>query len=204
LVDFDRERHQYRRFGVIVPHVTAIIAAIAFSRRFVDEETRQRSLARGTSVHWMTQLEDQHALDYRRVPKGLRPYRKAWLAWKRASGFVPLWIERQFACSYGFAGTLDRFGKFSSGSTFRSGSLGVVDIKTGPIPEFTRLQLAAYCLAVDERFAIARTIRRVAVHLKANGTYNVREWLRSSWDQDIAEFLQAVKDGRENGARAQR
>jgi hypothetical protein len=197
-VDFNPERHEYRHNGVVMPSVTQIMAASGKCHwEYIDEELRLRSAQRGTSVHWMTQLEDEGALNYRTLPHGLRPYRKAWLAWKHMSGFIPLWIERRFVLpQYGFAGTVDRVGTFPAASSFRSGTRAVVDIKTGPIPEFTRFQLAAYCLAVDERFPIARTIRRVAVHLKANGTYNVREWLRRDWDRDIAEFLEGLKNGR--------
>lgn len=195
-IEFDPERHEYKRDGVIIPHVTKVLANAGkcdFSH--VEEELRLHSLARGHSVHWLTQLEDEGALDYRTVPKGLRGYRRAWRAWKKHSGFCVLWVERKFISSYGFAGTVDRAGSFPATAMFGSGTSGVVDIKTGEICDYVRYQLCAYSLAVDPRPAIARTIRRVAVRLKSDGSYRVKEWPISTWDADFAEFMKDLKNG---------
>ena len=160
---------------------------------FVDEELLRASAKRGQSVHWLCELEDEGALDYRTVPKRLRGYRKAYRDWKRASGFVPMWIEQRFVSDFGFAGTLDRYGWLGKTASFSAATTALVDLKTGPIHDATRLQLCAYSLAVSPMLALARTIRRIALRLDANGTYNVKEWPMSGWDQDIAEFMSCLE-----------
>jgi hypothetical protein len=207
LVEFNPERHEYRREGMIVPHVTAVIAAAGrCDWSFVDEELRLHSLKRGQSVHWMTQVHDEGALNYRSVPEGLRGYRRAWMAWRRETGFVPVWIERRFYSRYGFCGTLDRVGCFPATGNFGCRTGAVVDIKTGPIQDYTKYQLAAYSLAVDERFHIARNVRRVAVRLTSDGQYRTREWPSQTWDRDVAVFLADLKEMRryESGAARER
>ena len=196
-VEFNAERHEYKRDGVIYRSVTQVLASGGKCPwQYVDEELRESSAKRGTSVHWLTQLEDEYALNYRTVPKTLRGYRQAWMEWKRATGFVPVHIERQFISRYGYAGTFDRLGSFPITSLYGSRTTALVDLKTGEIQDYTRLQLAAYSLAVDERFQIARNIRRVAVRLKPDGTYRVFEWPRSTWDRDIAEFMECLHGGK--------
>jgi hypothetical protein len=193
-IDFDAERHVYRKDGIIVPHVTQILAASGkCDWSCVDEEIRLHSIKRGQSVHWLTQLEDEGALNYRTVPIGLRGYRKAYRTWKRYSGFHVIWIERQFISQYGFAGTLDRAGSFPSTTMFGSGTSGVVDLKTGPILDYVRMQLCSYTLAVDPRPAIARTIRRIALRLCSDGTYKVKEYPMRTWDSDFSEFMEALR-----------
>lgn len=193
-IDFNAERHEYRRNGLIVPHVTQILAASGkCDWSCVDEEIRLHSIKRGQSVHWLTQLEDEGALNYRTVPSGLRGYRKAYRDWKKHSGFNVIWIERRFISNYGFSGTLDRAGSFPATTMFGSGTSAVVDIKTGEIiPGLVRLQLAAYSLAVDARPAIARTVRRIALRLRPNGSYQVKEFPLSSYESDLAEFMQCL------------
>jgi hypothetical protein len=193
-IDFDEWRHQYSKNGVVVPHVTQILAAAGrCSWEFIDEEIRLHSTKRGKSVHWLTQLEDEGALNYRTVPLGLRGYRKAWNSWKKHSGFTPLWIERKFISQYGFAGTIDRAGSFPASGKYGTSTSAVLDIKSGPIYDWVRLQLVAYSLGVDERPAIARTIRRIAVRLDPYGTYQVKEWERKTWDRDFSEFMQCLR-----------
>jgi hypothetical protein len=195
VIDLDEELHEYRRNGVIVPGVTKVIASRGkCDWSYVDEDIRLHSIKRGQSVHWLTQLEDEGALNYRTVPKGLRGYRKGYRTWKRHSGFFPIWIERKFYSHYGFAGTLDRAGSFPAATMYGSGTSGVVDIKTGEIYDWVRLQLCAYTLAVDPRPAIARTIRRIALRLKSDGTYRVKEFPMQSWDSDFAEFMKDLRE----------
>jgi hypothetical protein len=193
---FDAEKHEYRTAtGVYVPNVTKILAMAGICDfSFVEEEIRVRSMDRGQSVHWMTRLEDEGALDYRTVPIGLRPYRKAWLTWKKASGFVPELIESPFISHFGYAGTIDRYGSFPKTSLFPAGSKGIVDLKTGNISDWVRYQLAAYSLKIYFHPAMARTVRRIAIALRADGTYGVREFPASTWESDFATFMKAKRE----------
>ena len=198
-VDFDPETHTYRRNGLVIPHVTQILAASGkCDWSCVDEEIRLHSIKRGQTVHWLTQLEDEGALNYRTVPAGLRGFRKGWRQWKKHSGFNVLWIEKRFISHYGFAGTIDRAGSFPASTMFGSGTSGVVDLKTGEgdgyIADWVRFQLVSYTLGVDPRPAIARTIRRIAVRLQRDGKYRVKEFPMETWDTDFAVFMKDLRD----------
>jgi len=189
---FDPKLHEYRNAqGSIVPSVTQILARAGICDfSFGEEEIRVASMERGTSVHWLLQLEDEDALNYRQVPLRLRPYRKAYLDWKKASRFVPQLIEYQFISHYGYAGTLDRFGYFDVPAM---GHAAVVDLKTGEIQDWVRYQLSAYAMRMHHIPAVARTIRRIALALRADGTYRVKEFPRESWDVDWATFYEAKR-----------
>lgn len=186
-VTLDHETHRYFRDGVPFdgPSATAALAQCGLCDfSFVDEEIRQRSMARGTSVHWLTRLHDEGCLNYRTVPKRLRGYRKAWMEFRKSTGFVPdpFWTERSFISPLGFSGTIDRMGSFNG---MRWATL---DIKTGDgdVPEYTRYQLSLYC---DE----TKTVERIGVKLHADGTYRVKPFPFSTFFTDKAIALEAVK-----------
>ena len=192
---FNPDSHEYRHQGRIIPSVTQVIAGAGLCDfSFVDEDTRVHSMARGRSVHWMLQLEDEGSLNYRMIPKSLRGYRKAYRAWKCRSGFSVLWIEKRFVSPFGFAGTIDRTGSLPVTTMYRSSTSAVVDFKTGGIADWVRYQLCAYSLAIDARPGMARMIRRIALSLSPDGTYNVKEFPLSTWDSDLAKFMHALEE----------
>ncbi len=195
VVLFNPERHEYSNHaGIVFNSVTKILALDGICDfSFLAEDVRTRAMDRGTSVHWLLQLEDEAALDYRKVPIGLRPYRKAWNDWKRASGFVPELIEHRFISHYGYAGTIDRFGRLPKTLSYPNGSKAVVDLKTGEVADWVRYQLVAYAMRMYPNPVVARTIRRIAVALRLNGTYQVREFKQETWDCDWARFIQAKR-----------
>lgn len=194
-VIFDAAKHEYRNSkGLLVPSVTQILAGDGICDfSFVEEERRRAAMDRGTAVHWLSQLEDEGALNYRQVPIRLRPYRKAWNGWKKASGFVPELIEYQFISHYGYAGTIDRYGHLPPTATWPYGSKAVVDLKTGEILDWVRYQLIAYAMRMHPNPVMARRIRRIAVALRADGTHRVKEFPQETWDTDWARFMQAKR-----------
>jgi hypothetical protein len=132
-----------------VTTVLAFAKIVDFS--VVREEIRERSLKRGTSVHWITELSDLGALKPRSAPKALRGYLKAWRSWRENSGFVPMLIEKPFISPFGYAGTPDRFGSFPNGTW------AVIDLKSGADVAIT----FRYGLAVQAgtAYAVQRGIR---------------------------------------------
>lgn len=196
--EFDQERHIYTVNGKQVLSVTQILAKAGICDfSCVDEDVRLHSIKRGQSVHWMLQLEDEGALNYRTVPRRLRGYRKAYLTWKRQSGFTPLWIERRFVSKFGYAGTMDRAGSFPATAMFGTGTSAVVDFKTGEIPDWVRYQLVSYAVEAHPNPAIARNIRRIALSLHPYGTHKVREFPLCTWDVDLAKFMEACRKVRD-------
>lgn len=180
---FDQTTHTYHDSGgKRVPSVTQILQeAGLINYGFMHPNKREEVLARGETVHWVTELEDQGVLNPRKVPIRFRPYRKAYLQWKDRSGFVVQGIEVPFVSTYGYAGKPDRTGLLGGVKT-------VVDLKTGvAIADWVKYQLAPYALAVYGSWAV----RRIALLLCADGTYKVKEFPIESLPHDFATFLAA-------------
>jgi hypothetical protein len=195
-VSFDPIRHEYRNAaGVAKPSVTWILAQSGLCDfSFVDDEVRERAMTRGKSVHWMLQLEDEGALEYRKVPRRLRPYRKAYLNWKRCSGFTPHSVERSFISPFGYAGTFDRFGSLPETELFPFGSNALIDLKTGGIQDWVRFQLAAYVRGLYWRLpAHLCIVRRIALALMADGSHRVIEFPRETLEHDFSVFMEALR-----------
>jgi hypothetical protein len=194
-VFFEPETHEYwNAAGIKKPSVTWILGKSGLCDwSFVEDEIRDRAMQRGRNVHWMTRLEDEGALNYRKVPLGLRPFRKAYVTWKQNSGFVPEIIEQPFISPWGFAGTPDRVGLFPPTEMFPRGSRGVVDLKTGSVCEWVKYQTLLYAVGVTEHIWQAKLLRRIAVALKADGRYGVKEFPLSTWDSDFSVAMEAKK-----------
>ena len=155
-------------------------------------------MKRGTSVHWMTQLEDQGALNYRTVPKALRGYRKCWNDWKKASGFVPIAIEYRFIWE-DFAGIIDRVGTFPPTTMYPNGSHAIVDLKSGDVQDWVKCQLAPYAVAWMQSIKLARFIRRIAVRVNEDGSpARVKEF--TDFDHDFAKFTRAKEKAHDSHA----
>jgi hypothetical protein len=184
-VNFNSLKHEYSdATGTVFPSVTTLMAfgkIIDFS--VVKEDIRQRSMKRGTSVHWITQLFDEGALNVRTTPKALRGYLKAWRTWRERSGFQPVLIEKPFISPHGYAGTPDRAG-------YIGGDWAIVDLKSGEggIAEWVGLQLAAYA----RFYPISGGIRRIGIKLHEDGTYAIREFPRDRLTLDFARFYECL------------
>jgi PD-(D/E)XK nuclease superfamily len=190
---FDAESHVFTHKGNTVPSVTQILARSGLCDfSFLEEEARKYFLKRGRSVHWLLQLEDEGGLNYRKVPKFLRGYRKAYLTWKERSGFEPKLIEHKFVSRYGFAGIIDRVGMFPPTSAYGSRTRCVLDFKTGATQTWVKYQLAAYTLAIEPNVALARRVRRIGLSLFEDATYKVTEFPLSEFDSDISKFMEAL------------
>src|SRR5208337_821357 len=103
-----------------ITQVLAQAGIVDFS--FVAEDIMVHAMNRGKSVHWLLQLDDEGALNYRTVPRALLGYRRAYKTWKRLSGFVPLLIEEHMISPLGYGGIPDRYGVLR-------GSKAVVEFK---------------------------------------------------------------------------
>ncbi|HEY6022358.1 MAG TPA: hypothetical protein VIY48_21610 [Candidatus Paceibacterota bacterium] len=197
---FDKELHRYTdpSGNTRYPSVTEILSdcgLVNFS--MVPKNIRDAAMKLGTQVHWMLELEDLGALNYRTVPRALRPYRTAYLTWKKRSGFQPLMIEKSFLSVHGYAGTFDRFGSLPKTAQFPR-SFALVDFKSGDgkVADWVGKQLAAY----SREFRDMGTVRRIGLQLHKDGTYAVREFPESSFNYDLAVFLQALKQWKEKHA----
>ena len=160
MLEFIPDTHTYLYDGCALPSVTQILDAEGFiDKTWFTEYGRDR----GRMVHKATALDDMDDLNEESLDPVLVPYVEAWRKFKKDSGFIIEEIEvPKVELQFKFAGTPDRIGALNGRRT-------VLDIKHIALP-WTALQLAAYeCLDTPP-------LRRVAIELKDNGKYNLKEY----------------------------
>lgn len=192
--EYSDAEHRYFVDGRELPSVTQILDASGLISSFCkDEEARFR----GSKVHELCAVDDVTPLDLRTVPASLRGYVRAWRRYRADAGFMPTLIEHRVDdIKHGFCGRFDRLGIRREQSL-----LTIIDLKTsksGAVPDYARLQLAAYALAYDA----TKVFERIAVALKPDGSYNCRIYPLFNHHADRAEWLGLVKKQKEsNGHR---
>lgn len=183
-LEYDDSRHEYFLNGRRMVSVTTVLDRADLISSFSKQDAARE---RGQTVHALTARDDAERLDLRKVPKDLRGYLLAWRAYRRATGFKPSLIEHRVdSPEHGFSGRFDRFGVRGVGLDI------LLDIKTavsGAIPDYSRLQLAAYCLA----FNPDKVYERVTVALRPDGRYNSKPWPTADHYTDRAEWLKILK-----------
>ncbi len=160
MLTFDEASHTYRYNGIVVPGVTTILSPLTdFSR--VPPHVLRAAADFGTAVHLACELDDLGDLDESALDPALVPYLTAWR--KFSADYEVQWelIEKQVHHkTMGYAGTLDRQGRVKGLAT-------VLDIKSSAqLYPSVGPQLAAYQQASERP-----SVQRMAVQLKADGTY---------------------------------
>ena len=176
-IHFDEASHIYFLNGIVTPSVTEVIrAAGQVNTQWCSEEDRDR----GTEIH-------ANILELIKTGKTKTRYPDHIEAWKRFRDECEVRVldaeKIVHSREYGFAGRLDiRCDMFGVSSC-------VLDIKTGIVADWVRLQVAGYRIALKSMGVETRG--GFAVHLRADGTYKVTEFAR--YQIDRAEFLSIVK-----------
>lgn len=204
---FDPVQHIYRSGGLVVPSVTQVLTRGGF---IDDQWYTEAARWRGSWVHAACLLDDQDDLSeesFRQLsPEIEKEYRGFVQAWRKAKAELKLFqripgaeliAERpMFSKRDGYAGTADRvwIAAIEKRKRKRAGDSLIADIKTGEIHPATALQTAGYANLVDpdhpERF------RRVAIRLKSNETYSVKEFPLGEIFGDIRVFKSALSNQR--------
>lgn len=164
---FDADTHTYRFNGQQVPGVTTILKPITdFSA--VPPQVLAAAADFGAAVHLACELDDLGQLDESTLDAALVPYLAAWRKFSSDHGVQWQLVESPvYHPVMRYAGTLDRFGLVSGLNT-------VVDIKsTAQLYPSVGPQLAAYANALPGRYT---AVKRMAVQLKADGTYHAKEY----------------------------
>jgi hypothetical protein len=181
-VEFDPSNHSYTFEGRSLPSVTGILrdaGLVDFS--MVDPVTLSIAAERGTRVHeWCRRLDDDHTpAESIHFDRGQDlGYCTAYAMFKSETGFTVTSSETIVHHGTRYAGRYDRLGVIR-------GQLVILEIKcVREIAAATGLQLAAYLRCIPDY----RAYRRVAVQLRPDGSYRVREWLPGSLAADIATF----------------
>lgn len=139
-------------------------------------------LTRGSDVHLITESIDRGEPDYW-SDSDLSGYAKAWSQFRADTDFRPELIEHPvYHKVRRYKGRLDRLGRFGE-SKFRI----LLDIKSGIVADWVRLQLAAYAACFDR----PEEIRRYGLQLKKDGTYRISEEFKD-YRQDSNYFFSLV------------
>lgn len=164
---FDEKEHKYYIDGKEVPGVTSVIKENNLSRFFGTEE----HLERGSHIHLLTELWDKDNLDMDSVSKD---YLMRLVAWANfCSEFKLEHIHTElpvFSKKYRFGGKLDRL---SFAKVKRTKELWLIDLKSGVPSAAVDIQTSGYEIAATEQLGLKCPLKRIAVHLKSDGTYNI-------------------------------
>lgn len=161
----DETRHRYTLNGAVIPGVSEILAPLVQLDR-VPPQVLRGAADFGRAVHRACELDDLGRLDEQALDSALLPYLAAWRAFSRDHQVSWSLVEaRVYQPQWGYAGTVDRFGRVN-------GCEAVVDLKSsasfyptvGP-------QLAAYAKAVPGASALTR---RIGVLLRPSGHYQMQ------------------------------
>lgn len=166
MLTFDVDTHTYRVRGKVVPGVTSVLAPLTdFSA--VPPDVMRRASEFGKAVHAACELDDLDQLDEHALDPAIKPYLDAWRKFCAEHRVEWEWIEApKHHPTLGYAGTPDRIGKVN-------GLLAVVDIKTtAALYPSVGPQLAAYAALSDPQLGFL--MKRIAVQLKADGTYTAK------------------------------
>lgn len=174
---FNAEAHEYRYNGVRVPSVTQIISGAGL----IDSQWFTEAAAwRGHVAHKCCELDCKGTLNEKTVDPGAAGYLAAWRDCKRNIGFVADQIEvPQYHTVHGYCGTPDRRGRMAGGSRC------VLDLKTGALQKWHKMQLAGY----THFNPIPQNFRRLAVRLFDDGKYSILEYPAADLPGDWAAFI---------------
>lgn len=169
---------KYEIDGQILPSVTDILRSAGIIPLDVGND---EAMARGTFVHEATAIMDK-GLELEEVPEEYEPFIRAYMKFMSSSGAEPVLIEQPvYNALYRYAGTLDRL-------YLINGERWVADIKTGSVPDWAPIQLAAYASCLEPP-----TWKRVAINLREDGSYKVISYPARTWHSDMDVFLSAMR-----------
>lgn len=165
-VSFDPEKHIYRHPSTRqrLLSVTGVLKIEGFidSQWFTDD-----AKWRGKCVHHGIKLIEKGTIDWDTVDEMIAPYLKAYELFKKETDAKTMFCEQEvWNPNLMFGGMLDWFGAIFGG-------YGLIDWKTGSIPQWAEYQTAAYesCLPLA---AYDKPVKRYGVELKNTGKYSLK------------------------------
>jgi hypothetical protein len=163
MLTFDPETHVYRWDDAVVPSVTQVLeSAGIIDYSSIPRGIRDYALQRGSLVHRACELWDEGDLDMDTLSDVLAPYVRAYIDFRETTGFTPILSEyRAYSTRWGYAGTLDRLGQVGN-------RLWLIDLKSGGMPRWARLQTAAYHELIK---GLHPCVERYALRLDKDGRF---------------------------------
>lgn len=176
----DEATHAYRLNGRRLWGVTDVLKAAGLLPDFGDE----RALARGRRIHQACHFLDEGDLQWESLLEEDEPYVRAWEKAKKELRLVVKRSEFHVVNKrFNYAGTPDALAR-------RGPSRCVLERKTGDILPAAGLQLAAYGEALP---GPKRATLRLAVALRADGSFSVKDFPLREYHHDFLVFLSALK-----------
>jgi len=182
--EYNDELHEYRINGKVVPGVTEVLKDAGFiDYSKIPESIREFALQRGSYVHLACAMLVRGELDWDTVDEQILPYVRAFEAFLSDTGFKAVLVEKPL-CSelWGYCGTLDLFGE-------RNEKQWLIDIKSGVVPDWCCLQLAAYEELLPDVYK-ERPVERYGLALRKDGRYALSK--RYDYVNDMAAFTAAL------------
>lgn len=168
-LSFDPEDHRFSLDGRAVPSVTQALTSVGI---IDDRWFTEWAANKGAAVHLACQYYDEGDLDEGDLDPTIQGYLEGWKKFKSDTGFVVTNIEEPvYNIGLQYAGILDRAG-------YVDGKVTVVDIKTGDVPYWVGIQLAAYQNAMS-----LPAHGRLAVQLTEDGKWKPH-WFKDRRDWD--------------------
>lgn len=188
-VTLKKATHTYRVDGRVIEWSPSrvLTASGTIDTRYFTEQGR----IDGTRRHLVKQLDSEGDLLARSVDPHDLPYLKAWRAFARETGWISTQIEKPvYSHKHDIATTPDDIGFFP-----RDTYLTALDIKTGVVGTWTKLQTAAHVMIYNDHHADAiidgakRVVGRCALRLNCHGTYAYLSYRVANLRRDMDEFI---------------
>lgn len=184
---FDEASHTFTRGGVVVPSVTQCIGAAGLVNGYSTgaEWPRERGKRVHRAVHRLTTTSEDAALA--ELLPGDVPYFEAAQQWMLTAG-VEVFASEELVDGIDYAGWRDLRVKLRGYET-----PVVVDLKSGALPAWCGLQLAAYAARLVPKHD------RLAVRVLPNGEFRTQVYRRESDYIDFRSCLRIWQLQREFG-----
>jgi hypothetical protein len=189
MIRFDKKTHSYFLADQRIPSVTQVINAVLSDGYDSSNIDFANAAIRGSKIHAVTAKIDNKDKNFS-ITDDIENYIIAYT--KFLKDYKPKFdhVEyRLFNTQFQYAGTCDRIG-FMTGMNF------ILDIKTGQVPVWAGVQLAAYREAYKPRML---THRRFVLQLTKEGRYKLIKYSDPD-DWKIFQAALAIYNWRNNNA----
>ena len=183
---FDADTHAYLQGGKRVPSVTQLLSKYGLTDDFnhVDPRTLAFAAARGNAVHEAARLLVADQLDESSVDPRIAGYVDAVRAFLRDTRVQVIDVETPRISPLGFGFRVDLIAWFN-------GVRSVFDYKTAAaMPKSGGPQTAAYLIGWNSLFSEQPVEERFGVHLRADGTYRLKQY---EDPEDVYTFLHCLE-----------
>jgi hypothetical protein len=166
----DEEEHVYKFQGRVVPGITRLMEPI-HSYDGVPEWILERKAHLGSCVHLATELWDNDDLAEDSLSPDLVPYLEAWKTFRKENaGRIHAVEPKLYHAGMGYAGQPDRCMQIDT-------DYDVLEIKTtSRLFNAVGVQLMAQKHLLESAMPGMRIGKRIAIQLKADGRYQLREY----------------------------